>query len=708
MKRAWLIGLFGLGACTSGAKEDGFVAGPGDDTDAATGEAPGGGGPGGGDDDGAPCGALGNLEVVPLDIWGRDLSGAALTLGQEPNFVDDPDVGPGVVIVRYGGAAVDLSISWRADDHTESSFVASYDGSGGFSFSTPGEGRLAASGGERLVDGVSCPITTVYVGLDHTWFAATGRAPSLNRVELAMDGEEQWSGVSEDLKRAQDRISLSTWWWQSDFELIRQPRNYTLSENARWANTAMGHLEDLPRTERRLLINRFWDENSDWSQYLNTDSELREYANDLNDDFEVVLQGNPTEVPLTSEYVGEAADFDFGARVLTNPRYADRAIALTPILQPAAASVQVASYHQKFLVIDGEVAWVSGMNVKSTDWDTNEHLIFEPGRMDFDADASEREDVADRLEEPDYGPRKDYGIRVEGPAARDAEEVFWERWEAAIDGDDLYADRATRFDLSAAPAEPSGGVPTQILATMPEPWADMSIQESHAKAILAAREYIYIEDQYFRAPLMNQHLIDVMDANPDLVLIVVTKDVSDYDGGAKYTYLSDVTFRERYPSRYLLLQLRTSELLVEEDLIWDDVEVITQNVDTHSKIRIIDDRYLSVGSCNFNNRGYKYEGELDVSVLDGDTAASARRRVFENLVGPEWDHLLSNDARNNFDVLAMAAEDNTAALAWWDANADDLDADEAERQWNSYRPSGFVYPLEISSQYQFDVGPDAF
>lgn len=656
----------------------------------------------------APCGDLANLELVPLDIWGRDLAGADLSLNYEPTLVDDPDAGPGVRILRYGSVPVDLQVIWRADDHLDLSVLVSYDGDGGFDVDDPSDGRVTVSTQTRQLDGTDCPISTLYVGVDHAWFAATGRPPTDNSVRLAMDGEEQWAGVSEDLQDASDRVTWTTWWWQSDFELVRPEGVYAMNDETRWEHTAMGHLEAVSGVERRILVNRFWDENSDWLEYLNTDSELRDKADRGGDDFEVVLQGNPVEVPILEEYGGTAADYDFGARVLANPRYQDRDIRLATALTPISLSVQVASYHQKAVAIDGQVAWVSGMNVKSTDWDTNEHLVYEPRRMDFDADADDRWDVADGAEEPDHGPRKDYGIRVAGPAARDVEEIIWERWEASIDGNDLYSENASRFDLDAPAAEPSGGVPTQVVATMPPPWAEMSIQESHAKAILAAQDYIYIEDQYFRAPLMNEHIIMAMDNNPDLVLIVVTKPVSDWDGGAKYSYLADETLGARYPDRYLLLQLRTSALYTDIGTIWDTVEVITQDMDTHSKIRIIDDRYLSVGSCNFNNRGYKYEGELNVSVLDDSTATSARQRVFENIVGDAWVDLLSDDGRNNLDVLALAAEDNQTVLQWWEDHVDDLDVDSAQDQWERYRPSGFVYPLEFSDDYVFDVGPDAF
>ena len=85
---------------------------------------------------------------------------------------------------------------------------------------------------------------------------------------------------------------------------------------------------------------------------------------------------------------------------------------------PVGIEVQHASYHQKFMVIDHDVAYVGGMNFRRVDWDTNEHRVFDHRRMLFDATQSEREAVMTKEELPDTGPRKDYILRIHGPAAQ--------------------------------------------------------------------------------------------------------------------------------------------------------------------------------------------------------------------------------------------------------------------------------------------------
>jgi phosphatidylserine/phosphatidylglycerophosphate/cardiolipin synthase-like enzyme len=706
VRTGWPLALFLLAGCTGDDIDD--TSGDTDDTDTGVIVDTGDTGPVGP----LPCSLHMNLELVPLDIWGRDLDGGQVRLDREPRLLDDSNAGPGVVLVPLGTTAVELQVVVEGPGYHPTGLTITYDGGAGwnaFELSEPSnDGRAVASFDDRLLEDVSCPVFSVYLGADHPWFAASGRAPNPNGFTFFMDGEEMWAAAKPDLEQATERVTWGTWFWESDFELVRPPGHASLSESQRAANTAMGVLEALPGVERRIIVNRFWSDNLDFLIYINSDTALRDHAETANDDFEVVLQGNPTEVPLTGQFLEEANPWSFGERVLSNARYADRSLVIDDRRAWRDLIIDAATWHQKGFAIDGRVAFVTGMNTKGVDWDSNKHRVFDERRMGFDASEDERMEVADREELPEYGPRKDYGVRLEGPGARDVDHVLWGRWEWAMAQGHLYADQATPYILGPPAPAPAGAVLSQVVASQPQPFGERSILETQAKAIQLATDYIFIEDQYFRAPLLADLIVARMLEEPDLLLIVVSKPVSDLDPGAKFTYLADATFRSLFPDRYLLLQLKTVDVVIDPGFFWDDVDLYALDVDTHSKLRLVDDTYLSVGSCNFHNRAYLFEGELNVSVLDPPTVVSARRRVFSNLVGSRWAPLLTDDAADNFEILAWAAADNASLLTWWEENASDLDAEEAEAAWSEYRPSGFVYPLEISSEYLFDVGPDIF
>lgn len=515
--------------------------------------------------------------------------------------------------------------------------------------------------------------------------------------------------MHDQLLTAQERVSWATWWWESDFELWRAADHAYRIEADRRRYTVMAVADAQPGVEWKVLINRFWGDNTDFAAFLNTDSELRTKAETAADGFEVILQGNLTSVPVGGQYFGQPKDYEFAQRVLANPRYGDRTLHGNELgRRSSALTLDAASYHQKATVVDGKVAFVSGMNTKATDWDDLRLAVFNEKRMDFESTNPERLDVLFRKALPDLGPRKDYMVRIEGPMVQDVEAVVAARWEASRTAGALFAENATPFTVLPRPAEPAAGVLSQLVVTLPEPVAEMSIRETHAKAFAQARDYIYIEDQYFRAPLMQDVIVARMLEVPDLRLIVVTKEVGTLDGGLKFTYLGDALLRALFPDRYLLLVLKTADLVTEVGTFFDTVDVHLVNVDVHSKIRIVDDRYVSLGSCNFNNRGYLFEGEMNVSIFDENVGRDTRERVFAQIAGPIWAAQLTGDAINDFDVLKRAAEDNEAIMAWWELNAGSLDAPQADAARLQSWPTGFVYPLTISPDYLLEVGPDMF
>lgn len=653
-----------------------------------------------------------SLEVVALDIWARELPGARISLAENgspvsltPTLIGD--------LLPMNNRPVSFEVSVSASDHRATELEVLYDGGSGiFSIvlGEPSEGARSAQAFRLETVGtaeVECQVVTVFVGLDHDWFSPVAAPPTQNLVELKMDGERYWESVYQELTAADRRITWSTWLWESDFELYRPEGELFSTEPTRWERTVLGLLEAKPDVQRRVLVNNF-AEGISGAEYLSIDRDLMRWAESADDNFEVMLQGN--EVQLTSEgvYRGTPVDFDFPTRVQANPQFSDREVLVRKNVDLFELSVAGGSYHQKAIVVDGDVAFVSGMNTKGTDWDDSDHSVFNPRRMEIDASASDRVDVQRSQQLPDFGPRKDYGVRVEGPATRDVESILQRRWDLNMERTEIYAEHATSWDLDAAPDVQGGTVLTQVVATLPPPLNEMSILKAHLKAVGNAKEYIYIEDQYFRSPILVDAIIDQMMLESELVLIVVTKFVSDWDPGAKHTYLSDSRVRNLFPDRYLLLQLKSFDAVIDQGWFDDETLAYFEPIDTHSKLRLIDDKYLSVGSCNFNNRGYLYEGELNVEVFDEGLATLARQDIFANLVGDAWAHLISDDPRANIDLLATVAAENQAHQQWWDEHADDVDSHWFAAALRDHSPSGFVYPLEFSDDYWWDVGPDLF
>lgn len=654
-----------------------------------------------------------------MDIWGQVLPVAELDISIDGERVD----GPGFPVARVPlmDNALDLSISLSADYHHSVSLTASYDGSAtlaGFTLNGQPDGRsgIAVARSLRNRNGdeaEAIPYYSVYIGLAHEYFSAGG-APARrgNRVDLLMDGEEAWTAVYNDVTAATETIHASTWWWESDFELIRPEGSHTsMSASQRAENTILRVFEDSP-ARKRVIVGQWLGQDGlvDW---VTSDSELWAHG-EAADDFEFMGQANET----SGVFWFEADAFTFGDRVRDASVVAaevsfDSEQPIESVLParevdlthwPIDIDVMHASYHQKFMVIDEDTAFIGGMNLRRVDWDTSDHEVFEPRRMLFDASASERQDVVDYEELPDTGPRKDYMVRIEGPAARDAGEVFKGRWDTLRAEGAEYVESSSAFELPDTLPE-AGTVQVQVTTTLPDPLWQHSIGESWWNAIGRAEDYIYIEDQYFRMPMLNQLIADRMNQVPSLRLIVITKPVSEWtDPGCAWTHASHQLFATNFPNRYQMLQLRAFDTQV----TWgfDETDAHFLDMDVHSKMLIVDDVFMSVGSANKNNRGIVYEGEMNAAIVDRDWVRAARREILANILPSTAQ--VSDDVSVWFGQLADAATWNDYVYDNWDDEGWDLDLD-GDPLPTMYSPEGFVYSLQFRTVDDClieDVGPD--
>jgi phosphatidylserine/phosphatidylglycerophosphate/cardiolipin synthase-like enzyme len=660
------------------------------------------------------------LEIYALDIWGQFLPDADLAVSRADRAETLATVGYPVARVGLDQAG-SLRVELDALDHRQLAVTVDFDGTASLDALSLGELDAAGAGVSlshelRTLrpDQPPVPVHTLYLGLRHKWFSAVG-APARrgNRLELLMDGEEAWRSVHAELARAGESIALSTWWWESAFELVRDADEHVYqSESERRENTILAVLDRSPAT-KRVIVNQMWGQDGvlDW---LTVDDELLDRGAAAGDDFEFMGQANQTEGIFWFEVEG----FDFGQRVRdAHGEAAARAFDPEPSIAsivpphqvdlthwPIDVEVQHASYHQKFMVIDGEVAFIGGMNLRRVDWDTSRHLVFEPRRMLFDATVEDREAVAAGEALPDNGPRKDYMMRIEGPAAQDAAEVFQLRWDLLLEEGVDYAENSSAFELDRSiPA--AGTSQAQVTATLPDPLWQHSIAESWLVAVASAERYIYIEDQYFRAPMLNDAIAARMAEVPDLRLVVITKPVDEWlDPGCAWTHASDTRFETLFPGRYQTFQLRSFGTQVTWG--WDETESRFADIDVHSKLLVVDDVFLSVGSANKNNRGMIYEGELNVAVVDRDFVRAARRRVLANLL-PAGTPVSDDPAVWTAD-LAEAAEWNDQVYQRWDDASGDISLDGAALPLE-YAPRGLIYGLEfrtVSDCLIEDVGPD--
>jgi phosphatidylserine/phosphatidylglycerophosphate/cardiolipin synthase-like enzyme len=138
-------------------------------------------------------------------------------------------------------------------------------------------------------------------------------------------------------------------------------------------------------------------------------------------------------------------------------------------------------------------------------------------------------------------------------------------------------------------------------------------------------------------------------ANPSLAVVVVTNR-SQADGLLTAGWSRDAF--ERIQSAlpdFELHQLRAHGVDHEGKRRLEDVYI-------HAKLLIVDDEFLLVGSCNANDRGFEYEGEIDIAVADAALVGPFRVDLWRGHLG--GDPRLTGDIPKDVSVWKGHAERN--------------------------------------------------
>jgi phosphatidylserine/phosphatidylglycerophosphate/cardiolipin synthase-like enzyme len=260
------------------------------------------------------------------------------------------------------------------------------------------------------------------------------------------------------------------------------------------------------------------------------------------------------------------------------------------------------SHHQKFVVIDGRLAFVGGLDFCAGDWDGRRHRAHDPDRIDCGQDQP-------------HCPYHDLQAFVTGPAALLVRDYFRERWRRAT-GKELALPDPPPGEPPAVQATVPLGRATVALsrnqpATLSDPEPVLEIRRLYPDAIASAERLIYMENQYFSSQVVYDALVRRLTAADrpklDLVLVLPKQVASWVEAialeGARLPMLDGLrqTAHEHGHRLGLYYPVSGADDGTEEAVL------------VHSKLLIVDDRFLTVGSCNASNRSMGLDTELNLS-----------------------------------------------------------------------------------------------
>lgn len=253
-----------------------------------------------------------------------------------------------------------------------------------------------------------------------------------------------------------------------------------------------------------------------------------------------------------------------------------------------------ASHHSKIVVVDDTVAFIGGLDLAKGRWDTPQHLAEEPGRTDFDGAF--------------LPPHHDVQVAVQDEAAAAMGEYFRNRWWRAT-GKRLPASERRGDPWPDTLIPDLTDVEIAVSRTEPQYSGMAEVREIEAllrDGIASARTSIYIENQYFSSASVGYALAKRLSEGdgPEVVIVV---------SQASYGWLEGATMdvlRGR-----LLKQLTSADrhrrLRVYFPVLNNGAKA---PMSVHSKLMVVDDRFLCIGSANISNRSMGLDTECDLAL----------------------------------------------------------------------------------------------
>jgi len=310
-------------------------------------------------------------------------------------------------------------------------------------------------------------------------------------------------------------------------------------------------------------------------------------------------------------------------------------------------------HHQKMVIVDGQVAFLGGLDLCDARWDTRQHAPHDPSRLNVEYEA--------------YKAFHDIQVGLRGPVVGALTELFHDGWRRATgEGTLPHENESPRSDdafelrsLAAGRGLPLRARKVAISRTEQLDAGEPPICELQSlleRAIAGARELIYIENQYFTSRAIAQALIKRM-IDPDasklqLVLVMpngADSPKEDFVLGNRQRTIRHVVGQAAKQSGHEL-RLLMSSAATEQDPI--------PATFIHAKLLIVDDEFITLGSANLTNRSMRVDRELNVAfetcLEQPDDAARLRQDISALRASLLNEHAGTNDSDQFLAIDGLA------------------------------------------------------
>lgn len=264
-----------------------------------------------------------------------------------------------------------------------------------------------------------------------------------------------------------------------------------------------------------------------------------------------------------------------------------------------------ASHHEKISIFDGKIALCGGIDLCDERWDSPQHLYLDPRRS------------LNRREE-NHGPYHDLAVQVSGPICTEIQKHIERRWKAisTISFPESRCFPGYKMNVSGAHQVYVSRTIAQIDYFPKEYSVIREVEFLFRDLIEAAEHRIILEGQYYWSKIINDLLISKMHrmAGKNFEIILILADLEKIKSLTRHMMSFELTLLRQLE---LVAQYTGTRLLFGSPFVYSPQKekfLPPKPIYIHSKIIIIDDHYLAIGSANFATRALRIDTEIHLTL----------------------------------------------------------------------------------------------
>ena len=310
---------------------------------------------------------------------------------------------------------------------------------------------------------------------------------------------------------------------------------------------------------------------------------------------------------------GRAGEVEILNKLATKNRIDQNLIVKIDSTSPTLSS----AHHEKIIVIDNKIGFCGGFDLSRGKWDRNNHVYTDP------------------LRDADSEPWHDVHVMMKGPIVWDLAYHFNQRWAYyEVKGEE----KVLKMDLQPAEVPIEKGRSSAKIVAL-RTWEGMEkdggILAWYANAIRKAKNSIYVENQFpFQNEFITRILCKRLQEQKNLKVIIVGPMEPNLPGLIG-SILSKTSVNDVNEHLKLIREAGDSGKRV------GTYSLVCQNEKTkklrqiyvHSKLLIVDDKWITIGSANTDKNGFKDSTEVNVGITSSSLARELRIRLWSEHIG---------------------------------------------------------------------------